>query len=204
LGEREEARKQINLAQNLDPLSPAINVMNAIYYDREGDYNASLDAYQKTAEISSYNMKNVNVGFFRNYYHLGDSLKALEFLERYLSLDSLNAKHIQYVREEIYNRSGWRSVLNWLTEFELKNVIPSLSFAVCWEEMPDRKSEMLDCLEKKMHIHTSEYDRITKCKDDLPRINSNPDFDFLRSEPRFIKLIEKMDLAKYHSRKPKN
>jgi hypothetical protein len=38
---------------------------------------------------------------------------------------------------------------------------------------------------------------------EIPRINVNPDFDILRAEPRFLKIIDEMGLTKYHKRKPK-
>jgi tetratricopeptide (TPR) repeat protein len=117
---------------------------------------------------------------------MGEDLKAVEELQKIILKDTLTTKHVTAVKE-VYNKSGIKGLLSWLIELELKNPKPSSLNLAKWYTMLDKRKEAIDWLEKAL-------------EQNLPntlRINNNPDYDTLRSEPGFVALIEKMGLSAY-------
>jgi hypothetical protein len=98
----------------------------------------------------------------------------------------MNAKYANIVKE-VYDKSGTKGLLNLLIEVELNNSNPSPYRLAHLYAFLGKNEEALDYLDKVME---EKYPQIL-------RINSNPDFDNLRSEPRFVALIEKMGLSDY-------
>ena len=88
---------------------------------------------------------------------------------------------------EIYNRSGMNGLLNLLIELQLQKPNASSHSIARNYAIMEQKEETLDWLEK----------AVEKREVDIARINVNPDYDFLRSDPRFQALIRKMGLSEY-------
>jgi tetratricopeptide (TPR) repeat protein len=113
----------------------------------------------------------------------GEDLKAIEALQKALPVDTLTIK-------EVYNKSGINGILNWLIELQLKESNPyPISLAEGYAKL-GKKEESLNCLEKALQK------KITT----LPYINNDPDFDNVRSEPRFQAIIKKMGLSEYQKK----
>ena len=180
LRQDKEAREQINLALGLDPLSPAMNALNEVYYLNEGKLKESLEACHRLEEIDLYNSQGVYWEYFFIYLSSGKDLKAVEALEKHMPEDTLTIK-------EVYNKSGIKGIFNWLIESGSSKSKPLPLYIARIYSLLDKKEDALNWLEKALK------DKSTA----LPYINNDPSFDNLRSEPRFQAIIKKMGLSEY-------
>jgi tetratricopeptide (TPR) repeat protein len=181
LGENKEAREQINMALELNPLSLAINRNNVIYYCHEGKLKEALEACQRIIEIDP--SPSEYLFYFSIYLRSGENVKAVEALQKALPGDTLTIK-------EGYKKSGINGVINWLIETELNKSKPSsLSLARLYSRL-GKNEEALNWLEEALKENLTI----------LPIIKNDPDFDNLRSEPRFQAIIKKMGLSEYQKK----
>jgi serine/threonine-protein kinase len=178
-----EAREQIDLALQLDPVSPVLYTTSALYYCNEGKFEESINACLKTLEINPDFGKTYPLCIY-SYLRLGEEKKAFQFLKQSLLRDTLTAKYVNSL-DEIYDKAGMNGIFNWLIESELMKPNPSL-ITIAWIYAAlGKNDETLDWLEKALIAHSS----------DLPRINNYIIFNNLRSEPRFDAILEKMGLS---------
>jgi TolB-like protein len=179
----DEARMQINMALELDPFSLALNVTSALYYYNEGKFNESLDACRKALLINP-DFDNTYMICFFNYVKQGEDIKASEILQQLMLRDTLT-REIANVIKEVYSKSGINGLFGLLIELELHKTKSSPT-AIAWGyAILGKKEETLNWLEKAMKEHTT----------NLPRINNNIDFNFLRSDPRFVSILKQMGLS---------
>ena len=197
VGRNDEARSQINMALELDPFSTAINGTSALYYYNEGKFVESLDACRKTLEINS----DYIWAYWQSFYVLAkqrEDSKAAEALRQFLIRDTMTAEIAKYI-PEVFGKSGMNGLLNWLIEIQLKNPSASLYIAK-WYAMLGKKEEALNSLEKALKARLSEIPGANSLPDEIPRVFNSPDFDNLRSEPRFKLIMKKMGLSGYSGR----
>ena len=188
LGQTDEAHSQINIALKIDPFFFMYHVMSATYYYNEAKLKESLGECQVVNELYPVSSSGFRV-MFHIYIKQGEDIKAVETLQKIMLLDTLTAKNATVVKE-IYNNLGINGLLNFVIEFELKKSKP-LSYSIArYYAMLEKNEEALDWLEKGLEENDS----------NILRINSNPDFDILRSEPRFQAMIKKMGLSGYQKR----
>ncbi len=185
LRENTEARKQIKLALEIDPYFPTLHVLSALYFLHEGKFKESMDGFKISQEL--YPGRNVYWDYFWNYIMLGDDIKALDAAEQALLRgDSLAVKYAGLLKD-VYNKSGIKGAWTLLLEFNLKQSTPNpLVLASTYTGM-DKKEEALNWLEKALENRSIQ----------LPRINNDPLYESLRSEPRFQAIIKKMGLSEY-------
>ncbi len=188
LRENDKAREQVNLAMELDPLFFMWHSVSSMLYYNEGKLNESLDECRKTLELEP-NYLSIYWTYFYVYIKQDENLKAIETLQKIMPMDTLTARNANMVKD-IYNKSGMNGIFEWLIELELKSADPSPMSLARWYANLDKKDESLDWLEKAFDEH----------QPTIPRINNNPDFDIVRSEPRFQAMIKKMGLSEYANR----
>jgi TolB-like protein/Tfp pilus assembly protein PilF len=188
LRQNNKAREQINIALQLEPFLPVLHALSSGYYYNEGKLKESLDECRVLEELDpEYHRRSPYLRKFYIFYRQKDDLEALEALQKVLYMDTLKVM-ISNIIQDTYNESGMNGVLKWLIENELKKPVPDpISIARCFINIGN-KAEALSWLEKAFD-NRSPY---------LPEaVNNNPDYDILRSEPRFQALIEKMGLQNY-------
>ena len=185
LRENKEARKHINMALSIDPFFPMMHALSGLFYYNEGKYEESLDEYKMTHELDPDH--SVYFMFYSIYERLGEDLKAVDALQKeFLRGDSLQRKNAQIV-QDIFTSSGIKGIREWLIESDLKKSNPNpLSLATNYAII-GKKEDALYWLEKAAEDPPT----------NLPRINTVPDFDNIRSEPRFQAIIKKMGLSNY-------
>jgi TolB-like protein len=194
IGNNDEARSQINIAVKLDPFSAAMNGASALYYYHEHKFRESLDVCRKTMEINP-DFIGAYWTSFDAYIKMGENLNAAKVLQQLMLRDTLTLK-VSSILKEVYTKSGINGILNWLIEWQKNNPAANLYLAK-WCSMLGRKEEALDRLEKALKERLSEIPGINSLPDEIPRIYNSPDYENLRSEPRFLAIIKKMGLSEY-------
>jgi TolB-like protein/Tfp pilus assembly protein PilF len=182
-GPKNDAREKINTAISLDPLSSVMHFLSGRYYYDEGKYDESLNEFSKVLEINP-DYKSVYPMRFYIYLMQREDLKAVEAFQKMMLNDTSTFKYSNIVKE-IFSKSGINGILNFMIALQLKNPEPwtlSIYFA-----LSNNREEALNWLGKAVEEHTP----------NVPRINSEPIFDNLRSEPRVQALIKKMGLSEY-------
>lgn len=103
------------------------------------------------------------------------------------SLQLSSGKALAPALQKSFERGGFRAVLEWqLSELKkkaTKQYVPALSMADLYASL-NRKDEALHYLEE-AYKERAPF---------LVRIQSDPSFDFLHSEPRYQAVVEKMGL----------
>jgi hypothetical protein len=103
--------------------------------------------------------------------------------------DTLKVKYANDVKG-IYNDKGINGLISWVSNIDFK-VNPNPLWEAGRLAMMGRRNEALNFVEKAFNEHHP----------DIPGINNNSEFDFIRSESRFQDIIKKMGLSDYQKRK---
>jgi len=181
----DEARLHINNALELDPFFFMYHSLSSMYFYNEGKLKESLEESYVVQELNPYYPSD----YWRRFYiyiRQGEDLKALDAFQKIMLLDTSTTKYANNVKE-IYNKSGINGLLNFLIELQLTNSTPSYYTLAAYYALLNKKEDALGCLDTALEENDP----------NILRIYSNPNFDNLRSEPRFIALIEKMGLSDY-------
>lgn len=188
LGRNKEAREQINLALKLNPHSYAMNLVSAICYNNSNDYYKAIEAYKRSIDLANNN-NDVILGnkwaIMLCYLNLGLDKDALEHLKDIISRDN------HQLLDKRFEESGIKGVINWYIDWILldkQNKNNNYNIAMFYSFIGDSQNAL------KYLEYSFEDGQIW-----LPRINTSPDFNAIKTEPRFVALLEKMGLEDYES-----
>ena len=183
LGRTNEAYEQGKLSLELDPLNPLIQGAFGVVLMDKGDYNEILSLTKK--------IQNHPVAmFFReaSYYAQGDYQNSFKVLMQYLQLFYLDKETI-FLIQKTYEKEGYKAALenavNALEEIAQNSFV--LPFDLLWfyRSELNKPEKTLELLEKAFEIRDPS----------LPYISTNVyAIDYVRDNPRFIKLLKKMNL----------
>jgi len=189
LRKNKEAREQINQALKLNPHSYVMYALSGMYYYCETDNEKSIEDAQKALEINDSFASIFRI--FKCHINLGMDREAIKQLMHIISKypSSNNPELI----DKIYQKSGIEGIILWFIEWLQMNestgyyTITSSNYrlASLYALIGDTQNA-IKYLEKSMNIGESS----------IPRINSNPDFDFIKDDPRFNALLKEMHLLK--------
>jgi TolB-like protein/AraC-like DNA-binding protein len=199
-GPIEEARMQINRAVELEPYFWVVQNVSAWIYYFEEKYDKATETCIIARDLKPNFIDNTWL-FFLNYAKLGEGEKAVEELQQ---IARTYPGTSQYVREisEAYNKSGIRGLFSWLIEVNKNKPIPVEGmdghpfYIAWWNAILGNMEESIYWLQKNMERQQRLYvyfNLIATC----------PDFDILRDDPRFLKIIEEIGLAPYYTRAAK-
>ena len=185
LGQNDEARFHINIAKEIDPSFFYLYILSAQLYYNSGKLTESLSECLKAIEI----YPDFKYGYwraFRIYLRQNESQKAVDLITDVLKRNSENAQHIENLKE-IYRTSGLTGLLKWVIGWEINGNNPDPYLLAIWHIFMGNKKQALRYLEE----------AVEKRMVAIPMINNDPDFNILRSDPKYRALIEKMDLGEY-------
>ena len=187
LGRNEEAREQINLALKLNPYSYMMNVESARIYYNSNDYYKAIEAYKRTIDVANSNNDFIvfisKFSIMQCYLNLGMNKDAFELLKDFIPIDN------HQLLDKIFGESGIKGVINWYIDWILvikQKRSDSHTIAVFYSFIGDSQNA-LKYLEYYFEGGYLE----------LPRINNSSHFNAIKTEPRFIALLEKMNLVDY-------
>ncbi len=199
-GPIEEARIQVDYALKLEPYFWVVNNLNSWIYYFEEKYDKALDACTVAYDYNP-NFSSNQWLFVLNYAKLGKGEKLVEQLQNIAKRYSGTEKYDEQIREA-YNKSGIDGLFYWLIDVNINKPIKveGMSghpfFIAWWNAILGNKEEAitwLDKIKQEKYIPYHYFNLIT----------SNPDFDILRDDPRFLKIVDEIGLTPYHNRKAK-
>jgi serine/threonine protein kinase/Tfp pilus assembly protein PilF len=188
IGRLNEALEEQKMAQELDPLSlPIITSMGSIYYSAR-EYDKSIKHCKKAIELDP--------NFHWAHAVLGDAyiqkLLFKEAIEEKQKAVSVSGGSIEYITELAYaygfagNKAEALKILVELLDRAKHEYVPLCRIAIIYISLGEM-DEALKYLEKAFKEQDVSWH--------LLNIKVNPIFDSLRTEPRFIALLKKMNLA---------
>ncbi|WP_340113194.1 helix-turn-helix domain-containing protein [Maribellus mangrovi] len=199
-GPIEEARVQVNHAIELEPYFWVIQNLNSWIYYFEGKYEEALEACTIAYDYNP-NFSSNDWLFVLNYAKLGKGEKMAEKLKyiakRYSETDDYTTQI-----QQAYDKSGIEGLFQWMIDVNKNNPIrvEGLSghpfFIAWWYAMLGNKDEAVFWLEKNMQAKHKLYHYFNL-------IATNPDFDLLRDNPRFLKIVDDIGLTPYYKRNAK-
>lgn len=198
-GPIEDARKHVDRAVELEPYFWVVHNLSAWIYYFEEEYEKGIDACLIACDLNPDFIDNSWL-FALHYVKLGEGEKAAmalhDLFKRYPPVSHLGDEVI-----DAYRKSGIDGIFTWLIDININRPIPvdGLTghpfFVAWWNAILGNREESIRWFEK-----TIETSFIPKHYFNL--IATNPDFDILRSDPRFLAVIEKAGLTPYNTRPP--
>jgi TolB-like protein/AraC-like DNA-binding protein len=198
-GSFDEARKRIDKAKSLDPLSLITIMRSSEFYLFEGHFEQALRESQKAIELDKFLLWPYWVNF-ECYFRQGFNEKAMEALITSWKMNDASINDIESIKNA-YNNSGIKGVYLMIINQDLKEFskpldqlsIGYINYQLYWIaqkyafiEDNDKALEFLEyCFEARSTI--------------LYHIKYDPYFKNIRTEPRFLAILKKMNLGDYQS-----
>ena len=188
LGRDTEAREQISLALQLNPYSVVINLVKSASDANNEEYEMAIEGYNKTLELAIGNtiINQIKFNLTLCYLLSGNNEKAVEYIKDLSSTDpTLNSYEFL---DKIYQESGIEGVGNWFISWLLANkqnkYVNYMTIA-----------QLYSCLG--YHQNALKYleDAYKNDYIELAFLIRNSDFNAIKTEPRYIALLNKMGLA---------
>lgn len=196
-GPIEEARIFIDRALEQEPYYWVLHNLNAWIYYFEGKYSRAKGACQTARQLNPDYIF-TDWLFFLNYAKSGEGERAVAALQKIISSVPAAESCLTEIRNA-FTKSGIPGLFEWLIEINMSRPIPIAGmsghpfFIAWWNAILGNREQSLFWLEKNMEAKSRLYEYFNL-------IASNPDFDILRNEPRFLAIIEKIGLKPYHTR----
>jgi DNA-binding winged helix-turn-helix (wHTH) protein/tetratricopeptide (TPR) repeat protein len=181
-----EAIEEIRKAQELDPLSPAINAALVLPLLNSGQYDRGIDGLKRVIELEP--------GFYRSHLFLGIAYvlvgqydSAFKELQDAMSLSENGIRAMAalgWAYAVAGRRDEARSVMDELKRRMQERYVPPYSMAIILTALGE-KNTALEWLE-----------RGYQARDEwLTRLGIAPELDSLRSDPRFRDLLRRVGFA---------
>jgi TolB-like protein/AraC-like DNA-binding protein/Tfp pilus assembly protein PilF len=184
-GENEEARRQLNIALELDPLSPSFNYQNMRLYYNQGNFHEALNAWNECVEMGF--VSSPYPYYFYIYMHLGEEALSYGAAMQFRDAEILKPE-LKGMLQQMYQESGTRGILELLNRVNAKKTEPFHLYNLAKRNaILGNIRESLDWLEK---AYLAGFV-------DMPEIYNYYDFRNLRGEPRFNALLRQMNLPEY-------
>jgi TolB-like protein/Tfp pilus assembly protein PilF len=186
MGRFNEALKEMEQAQSLDPLSLAINtgVGHVLYLSRQ--YDQSIEQYRKTV-ASDPAFLPARLWFGRPYMQKGMFKEAIEQLDQAVELSKESTVSLAMLGQAYASAQqplDAKKILQRLIDRSKKQYVPSYWVALVYMSMGN-KDEAFAWLERAYHERSSW----------LVWMNVEPRFDQLRDDPRFTSIASRMRLG---------
>lgn len=199
-GPIDQARLHVDRAVELEPYFWLMHNLSAWIFYFEEEYGRGVEACIAARDLNPDFIDN-NWLFTLHYVRLGEGEKAAMTL-RDLFRQYPSVSHLGDEVMDAYHKSGINGIFKWLIDINIISPIPFEGlnghpfYVAWWYAILGDREESIKWFEKTVTMPT------------IPRhyfnlIATNPDFDILRSDPRFLSVIEKAGLTPYNTRVPR-
>ncbi len=199
-GPIDKARLHVDRAVELEPYFWLMHNLSAWIYYFEEEYEKGINACIAARDLNPEFIDNSWL-FTLHYVRLGEGEKAAmalhDLFKRYPSVSHLGDEVM-----EAFHKSGIDGIFKWLIDINMNKPIPVEGmdghpfYIAWWYAILGDREESIKWFEKTVTMPT------------IPRhyfnlIATNPDFDILRGDPRFLSVIEEAGLSAYNTRPPR-
>ena len=194
-GPIEEARIHVNRALELEPYFWVVQTLSAWIYYFEKKYDRAIEDCNVARALNPDFTSN-NWLFVLNYAKLGEGEKMLQELQSIIKKYTRDQKYLEEI-QIAFNENGINGIFTWLDDvnqhkpIKVEGMDGHPFYSAWWNAILGNKDETVYWLER-----TLEYPRPVGHYSNL--ITTNPDFDFLRKDPRFLEIVDKFGLTPYH------
>ena len=199
-GPIEEARVHIDRALELEPYFWVVHNLNSWIYYFEEKYQEGIDACFAGHDLNPNSPDN-NWLFVLHYVKLGEGEKAAMVLQSIFRRYPSTSHYADEILDA-YNKSGIEGIFTWLIDVNMNKPIPIEGlnghpfYIAWWYAIIGNREKSIYWFERNMEAEKIPFHYFNL-------IATNPDFDILRSDPRFLAIIKKAGIAPYHTRKAK-
>lgn len=199
-GPMEETRAYMDRLIELEPYFWVTQTLNAWVYYFEEKYDKALEACLLARDLKPDYDDNHWL-FFLTYANLGEGEKAFKQLQEIVSLKGAPDSYSAEI-EAAHQHSGIPGLFNWLIDLNKNRPIPAQGlsghpyFIGWWYAFLGDADETIFWFNKNLELQN-------RVGHYFYLIATNPDFDFLRQDPRFLAIIEEAGLTPYHYRTTK-
>jgi TolB-like protein/AraC-like DNA-binding protein len=194
-GPIEKSREHMDRVLELEPYFWVAHNLNSwiCYFERKN--REGIEACTTGRDLNPYSLDNDWL-FIIHYAKLGEAEKAAKELRDIFSRYLKTNKYDNEITDA-FNRSGIKGLFEWLIDLNINRPVglEGMSgqpfYVAWWYAILGRKEQAIYWLEK---VNKSQY--IPYHYFDL--ITTNPDFDFIRDDPRFIKILDEYGLKPYN------
>ncbi len=196
-GPIQQARFHIDRALELEPYFWVVQNVNAWIYYFEEKYEQAIEACILAQDLKPGFNDNEWL-FFLNYVRLGEGDKAVQMLQTIIKPFPEAEKHEAEI-SEAYRESGipglflWMIQINKNTPIQVQGLNGHPFYIAWWYAILENREESVYWLQKNMEYQWRLYVYFNL-------IATNPDFDILRDDPRFLKIVDEIGLTPYHHR----
>jgi TolB-like protein/Tfp pilus assembly protein PilF len=185
LGYFDEAERELELARQIDPLSPQVSWSFALMYFLRRDYEQALAEVQTTLEMDGSYVPTLYL-LGRTYEQLGQLERAIETFEKVLTLNDSPTfiAALGHTYAVSGNRAAACSILEQLELRSKQRYVSAYAKAVVHMSLRE-KSKALTCLEQ---AYLQRCEMLTWLKVD-------PAFDELRYDRRFANLLNRIGVG---------
>ncbi len=184
----DDALREAKRAEELDPLSPGWKSNTALVHYYARHFDAAEEQYRQLTH-SDPDLPGPHLGLSNIYSRTGKESEAMLELQKGLALQG--ADELAAALPRVYASSGFhaakefavREQLKILTDASTRGYISPVAFATNYALLND-KDKAFEWLEKAFEEHTP----------GLLDLDLDPDYDNLRSDPRFRDLARRMNL----------
>lgn len=200
-GPIEEARIYIDHALKLEPYYWVLHNVNAWIYYFEDKYKEAIEACRIAQDLKPDYIYTKWL-LLLNYAKLGEGMSTAEELQKIVRTATRTKKYDDEIMDA-YNRSGIEGLFTWLADININRPIPAAGlsghpfFIAWWYAILGDREKSIYWLERNLEAKPRLYEYFNL-------IATNPDFDTLRNDPRFLAIVEEIGLAPYHTRKPRS
>jgi len=175
MGRHEEAIKEAKIAQELDPLSPVMSRGLGAVYLFARQYKRAIEELKKAIE---FNPKSYFGHLWLSHAYLQSKMyrESVEVLKEFVALIGFGDQRA--LIEQAYAESGYTAALR-----QIIPIIPDSYHKATLFAFLGEKEQALEWLEKAYEERSIKID-----------IKVNPLHDSIRSDPRYIALLKKMNL----------
>jgi tetratricopeptide (TPR) repeat protein len=196
-GPIEEAREYMNRLLEMEPYFWVTQTLNGWVYYFEGKYDKAIEACQLARDLKPDNNDNQWL-FFLSYTKLGEGQKACKQLQEIVNRFS-DADHYADEIERAYQQAGIPGLFAWLIAVNKNKPLPGQGlsghpyFIGWWYALSGNGEEAIYWFQKNM-------EQQNRMGHYFNLIATNPDFDFIRKDLRFLAIIDETGLTPYHYR----
>jgi serine/threonine protein kinase/tetratricopeptide (TPR) repeat protein len=188
MGRWDEAISEMKTARELDPLSVVNARTLGITYYWAGQYDKAIEQYKKALDLDA-NRATVHDSLADAYARKGLHKEALDAEQRYLTLVGDEGSAAALAAD--FKKLGYRKARENLSRKTLELMIPAaeeqyispMAFAVLYTDLGE-KDKAFEWLEKSFEERNAW----------LPFLKADPQFESLRSDPRFKDLVRRIGI----------